>query len=40
MVTPERTMFRDQTLASCDGVRHGFFTRRGGVSGGVYNSLN
>ena len=22
------------------GVRHGFFTRRGGVSGGVYDSLN
>ncbi len=23
-----------------DGLRHGFFTRRGGVSGGIYQSLN
>ncbi|MEK9662219.1 MAG: laccase domain-containing protein, partial [Alphaproteobacteria bacterium] len=23
-----------------DGVRHGFFTREGGVSGGIYASLN
>src|SRR5215469_9642715 len=31
------------TLACLDhgaGVRHGFFTRRGGVSGGLYESLN
>jgi YfiH family protein len=27
-------------LATVPGVRHGFFTRRGGVSGGVYDSLN
>ena len=27
-------------LSRLDGVRHGFFTRRGGVSGGVYASLN
>ena len=27
-------------LAALPGVRHGFFTRRGGVSGGVYRSLN
>ena len=40
MVTPERTMFCDSTLASCDGIRHGFFTRQGGVSTGIYNSLN
>lgn len=27
-------------LDALPGVRHGFFTRRGGVSGGVYRSLN
>ena len=27
-------------LATCPGVRHGFFTRRGGVSTGLYASLN
>lgn len=27
-------------LADCSGVRHGFFTRQGGVSGGIYGSLN
>ena len=27
-------------LSESGGVRHGFFTRRGGVSGGVYGSLN
>jgi YfiH family protein len=27
-------------LAALDGVRHGFFTRQGGVSGGIYASLN
>jgi len=33
-------MLRSTTLASLDGVRHGFFTRQGGVSGGIYGSLN
>ena len=28
------------TLARLAGVRHGFFTREGGVSGGIYTSLN
>lgn len=28
------------TLADLDGVRHRFFTRRGGVSAGLYSSLN
>lgn len=28
------------TLAELDGVQHRFFTRRGGVSGGLYSSLN
>lgn len=27
-------------LAALDGIRHGFFTRRGGVSTGIYDSLN
>ena len=27
-------------LASMNGIRHGFFGRRGGVSGGIYDSLN
>jgi YfiH family protein len=27
-------------LASVDGIRHGFFTRQGGVSTGIYASLN
>ncbi|HWD59272.1 MAG TPA: peptidoglycan editing factor PgeF [Stellaceae bacterium] len=29
-----------EVLDDCGGVRHGFFTREGGVSGGVYASLN
>ncbi len=33
-------MIQDKTLAGLDGVQHGFFTRRGGVSGGLYSSLN
>jgi YfiH family protein len=34
------TALEAQTLAGLAGVRHGFFTRAGGVSGGVYESLN
>lgn len=30
----------DPTLAAMTGVRHGFFTRQGGVSMGMFNSLN
>ncbi|HZQ02300.1 MAG TPA: peptidoglycan editing factor PgeF [Reyranella sp.] len=33
-------MIEDKTLAALDGVQHGFFTRRGGVSSGLYSSLN
>jgi YfiH family protein len=33
-------MFSASSLAAIDGVRHGFFTRQGGVSGGIYASLN
>lgn len=40
MVTPDRAMFCASTLESCDGIRHGFFTRQGGVSRGIYGSLN
>jgi polyphenol oxidase len=32
-------MIEAKTLA-LDGIRHGFFTRHGGVSGGLYTSLN
>lgn len=31
---------QDDTLAAQKGVRHGFFTRNGGVSEGIYASLN
>jgi polyphenol oxidase len=31
---------QDTALAALPGVRHGFFTRRGGVSTGLYDSLN
>ncbi|MGH6827263.1 peptidoglycan editing factor PgeF [Methyloceanibacter sp.] len=40
MVTPDRAMFCASTIESCDGIRHGFFTRQGGVSKGIYGSLN
>jgi purine-nucleoside/S-methyl-5'-thioadenosine phosphorylase / adenosine deaminase len=33
-------MLHAASLASLPGVRHAFFTRHGGVSGGVYESLN
>ena len=29
-----------QVLRECDRVRHGFFSRRGGVSSGIFSSLN
>jgi len=34
------TALRSSVLAALPGVRHGFFTRRGGVSEGLYASLN
>jgi YfiH family protein len=40
MVTPDKMMLSAPSLASIGGVRHGFFTRQGGVSGGIYASLN
>lgn len=33
-------MIQAQTLAALDGVHHRFFTRRGGVSTGLFSSLN
>jgi|SRR5690349_14166641 YfiH family protein len=33
-------MLTDDTLSAIAGVRHGFFTRAGGVSEGIYASLN
>ena len=40
MVTPDKMKFQASSLAALPGVRHGFFTRQGGVSSGVYASLN
>jgi len=40
MVTEDKMMFRAPNLADLDGVAHGFFTRLGGVSEGIYTSLN
>ncbi len=33
-------MLQARSLAALAGIRHGFFTRAGGVSGGLYESLN
>ncbi|WP_198647083.1 peptidoglycan editing factor PgeF [Pannonibacter carbonis] len=33
-------MITSDLLAQSGGIRHGFFTRQGGVSGGIYESLN
>ena len=33
-------MLQARSLADLPGIRHGFFTRRGGVSSGIYESLN
>ena len=33
-------MLRSSQLETLPGIRHGFFTREGGVSGGIYASLN
>jgi hypothetical protein len=40
MVTADKMMFHAPSLAAIDGVAHGFFTRLGGVSEGIYASLN
>jgi hypothetical protein len=33
-------MIHAKVLQECPGIRHGFMTRRGGVSAGIYDSLN
>src|SRR5262249_27171359 len=33
-------MLQARSLAALDGIRHGFFTRAGGVSDGIYATLN
>jgi len=40
MVTPDKMKLSASSLAAVDGVSHGFFTRQGGVSSGIYASLN
>ena len=40
MVTAEKMVLTAPNLASIGAVRHGFFTRLGGVSSGIYASLN
>ena len=40
MVTPDKIKLSAPSLAATDGITHGFFTRQGGVSGGIYASLN
>jgi YfiH family protein len=40
MVTPDSSVLRVSLLSSCDGIHHGFFTRQGGVSSGLYGTLN
>jgi len=39
-MTPDQAKLAASPLANCGGLRHGFFTRQGGVSGGIYGSLN
>lgn len=40
MSPPDLQPVRSPLLDALPGVRHGFFTRRGGVSRGIYDSLN
>jgi YfiH family protein len=40
MVTPDKMKLCASSLDAVEGVRHGFFTRQGGVSSGIYASLN
>lgn len=40
MVTEDQMMFRAPSLTAMDGIAHGFSSRLGGVSGGIYASLN
>jgi YfiH family protein len=40
MVTPDKMKLCASSLSAIDGVSHGFFTRQGGISTGIYASLN
>jgi hypothetical protein len=40
MVTQDKMMLQAASLAGLEGIAHGFFTRLGGVSDGIYASLN
>ena len=40
MVTQDKMRLCASSLAAIGGIAHGFFTRQGGVSGGIYASLN
>jgi len=40
MVTQDKMMFQAPSLKAIGGLAHGFFTRLGGVSDGIYASLN
>src|SRR5215471_4004063 len=40
MVTAEKMVLTAPNLASIGRIRHGFFTRLGGISSGIYASLN
>ena len=40
MITDDKLRLQSANLAEIDGIEHGFFTRLGGVSEGVYESLN
>src|SRR6187397_402041 len=37
---PQSAFLQANSLSKLDGIRHAFFTRAGGVSQGVYTSLN
>lgn len=39
-MTPDQAKICAPSLAGARGIRHGFFSRQGGVSGGIYGSLN
>src|SRR5262249_39938492 len=40
MIAPPRYALQAPSLGALPGVRHAFFSREGGVSGGLYESLN
>lgn len=40
MVTQDKMRLCAGSLAGIEGISHGFFTRQGGISGGIYASLN